>query len=165
MWGEFNNYEWEPNQETDNPLFVKNLVEYNLRMTGPFIADDELPEQEKTAHDILQNPDVDLRVYHTNPTLQADATEAFMPVVPYVGRAANTDNNQSMVKPSSEVERQFHDVFLPDWYTLGEDSAFKHFTASDGTQLTDKELDTGVLDSYWWQRNQYENQFIYETSY
>lgn len=165
MWGQFNNYNWEGNQQSDNPLFLKNLVEYNVRMTGPFLGDDDLPQQELVARDIMDKPDFDLLVYKTNEPLQKDATESFMPVVPYVGQAATTDVNQQMIKSSAEVDLQFHDVFLPDWYTLGDQSAFKQMTASDGTQLTDSENDTGSLDSYWWQKNQYENQFIFETTY
>jgi hypothetical protein len=133
-------------------------------MQRPFLEEELDPIREETAADIVASADTQLGVYHTNPILQERATEEFIPVVPYEGQAAHSDSRQSMIKDEADVELQFHDVFLPDWYSLGENSAFKVMTAAAGTQLTDPERLTGTLDSYNWNAHVYQNQFIFETS-
>jgi hypothetical protein len=164
MWTQLKNYNWEANDQPDNPLMWKNAADESKRMQRPFLEEELDPIREETAVDILESADTQLAVYHTNPILQGRATEEFMPVVPYEGQAASSDSHQTMIKDETDVELQFHDVFLPDWYSLGERSAFKVMTASAGTQLTDPERLTGTLDCYNWNAHQYQNQFIFETS-
>lgn len=164
MWGSFKNYQWESNQQIDNPLWHKNMAEYEVRLTGPFLDDELLDGQNETAEEIAANPDPTTAIYHTDLNMREKATENFFPVVPYEGQAASTDVNQSMVKPESEVEQEFHDVDFPDWFSIGENSPFKYMTAVAGTQYTDTERLTGQMDNYNWQDNSFENQFIFETS-
>lgn len=164
MWGAFNNYDWEANTQNNNPLYIKNMTEYNLRMSAPFLGDDDLPAQMEEAAFIQEHADAALIPFQTTQSIQDKSTESFFPVVPNEGQAAESDVNQQMIKSESDVDKQFHPVFFPDWYSLGDDSIWRQMTASDGTQLPDSERLGNEVDSYWWQDNQFSNQFIFETT-
>jgi hypothetical protein len=144
----------EANQESDNPLYAGNILEQHRRFYGDMQYEEYFNDQSKSA--IQESYDSDLstayyipdQVVRDGQVLQLD-TRGGAPLVPLT---------------PDETDAQFHDVYLPPWTEIPEDSAWKQFTQVEGTQMPDSYLNNpSEVTGNDWPLLAMENAFIYST--
>ena len=96
MWQSFKNYTWESNQEQDNPLYAKQLIEEAHRFASPLDGEDELEMKNLQAKMEIDNQDM-APPYRVSEEIKRDAdVEGFMidvhpgPDVPMSGKAVQS---------------------------------------------------------------------------
>jgi len=163
-WASFKNYNWEANTQSDNPLHSGVVAEEAVRFSGSLIGEEVLPEQRKLAKQWYKDHDFGSMPYRVPLVTAYAAKEFMMDVIPLEGQSAQRDINPHYKKSAKATEKEFHNVDLPDWFSIKDTAPLETFTASDGTQFPDTErLHPGRISSYWWSRYENQNQFIFET--
>lgn len=164
QWSSFKNYQWEANEQPDNPLYTNNLAEEYTRFSDPMYGEDVFEEMEKQATFIVETKDKMGAPFRTDPIIQNQARDFFLDVVPLEGTAASRDRNMEMFKSPDATTQEFHDVQIPDWASISDTAQIEQFTAADGTQFPDSERIGGKeFSSYWWEGEEDRNQFIFQT--
>jgi hypothetical protein len=137
-WQGFNNYQWESNQQFDNPLYRQELAQTGARFSGLLFGEEELHEQEEASAEVMTHLDPNINAYRYVPdSIQYAARNCFMAVQPYEGQAAKSDSDQAGFKTSIESNYEFHDVFLPSGFNFPSTGPLERFTEADGTQYPD----------------------------
>jgi hypothetical protein len=138
-WQMFKNNQWENNEQGDNPFYYGLIVEKAARFSAPLAGEEYLPAQ--ASQSLYTTKHIDKRVASmaVPDDLEYQARSLFMAVQPYEGQAAKSDSNQTFMKSENETDAEFHDVFLPDWFSINARSPLETFTEADGTQLPDSE--------------------------
>ena len=164
QWTTFKNYNWELNHQSDNPLYEHELAESVTRFSSPLIGEEVMPTQNAEATDIVMDADVEMRQFKVGQAISAEAAEVMIPVVPLEGQAASSDHDSEMYKSRRTTEMEFHNVDIPDWFSIPDSAPIEQFTAADGTQYPDSERTRpGTISSYWWEKDEDINQFIFQT--
>lgn len=165
VWGSFKNYNWEVNNQPDNPLGLGNIVEEGVRFSGDLFGENWLKWQKPLATELCSDLDKSLKVKKVPMEIQSQAQNVWMAVQPYEGQAASTDSRQQMYKSPEETMDEFHDVYTPDWFSVSSSSPLEQFTEADGTQLPDSaRLGLQPWSSYDWQKAGIINQWIFQTA-
>lgn len=154
VWYDMNSYDWETNNEQDNDLYVMNIVDEARRFSGTLDREELMP---KMASEATQES------YNCHPkevfSFPADQTiDAASIMLDVRGGAALTPLTED------QTEDTFHDVYIPDWVSIPNNSPWKRFTQIEGTQMSDSYLrDPSKFSSNdaFFDRN--ENAFIYTT--
>jgi hypothetical protein len=156
MWQGFDNYAWNSNQEVDNPLYALQLIEEGHRFASPLIGEEELPLKALEAYAEVQNQDtdppfnVDAKMTH-----DGDVGDFMMDIIP----------GPHSILSGKGTDAMFHNVFLPSWAEIPEPSPWKKFTAVEGTQIPDTELENpSRIAGYDWPRFNHKNRFIMTTN-
>lgn len=152
-WQAFNNYGWEANEEFDNPFHTMNYIDLARRFGGPLDKEELLTtmaiqaiEEEHASNKVAYN--IPEEVKRDGEALLLD-TRGGVPL--------NTLTRD-------ETNEQFHDVYMPPWIEVPEDSGWKQFTQVEGTQLPDSMLRNSTrLSGNDWPKLAMENAFIYNT--
>lgn len=164
QWTTFKNYSWEANEQSDNPLYGNVVAEQTTRFSGDLIGEELMGGQEKEAEMEIEEREVPIHSYYLGKQVVPDAQMIMMEQYPLEGQAARRDHDGGMYKRPWQVEREFHPVFIPDWYSIPDSAPIEQFTAADGTQYPDSErLHPGKMSSYWWEGVEGQNQFIFQT--
>lgn len=165
QWTTFKNYTWEANEQPDNPLFSNVIGEQTVRFASPLIGSEFLDEQEDQARSLKMLSDPVITASHIEKPILRRCQDLFIPTVPYSGQAASQDVHQQMTKSSTAVLSEFHLVDVPDWYSVKDTAPIEEFTAADGTQYPDTErANPGSFHSYWCEKEELQNQYIFQTS-
>lgn len=154
VWYDMNSYDWETNNEQDNDLYVMNIVDEARRFSGSLDREELMP---KMASEATQES------YNRHPkevfSFPADQTiDAASIMLDVRGGAALTPLTEDQTSDT------FHDVYMPDWVSIPNNSPWKRFTQIQGTQMSDSYLrDPSKFSSNdaFFDRN--ENAFIYTT--
>jgi hypothetical protein len=137
-WQGFNNYQWESNEQGDNPLYLQELAQTGERFSGILFGDEYIGDQEVEARYATHHIDPKINAFRDVPdTIQQQARNIFMAVVPYEGQAAMSDSNQTQFKSSVLTNYEFHNVYLPDGFHFPSSGPLEKFTEADGTQYPD----------------------------
>lgn len=137
-WQGFNNYQWESNEQGDNPLYIQELTQTGERFSGILFGDEYLPEQEEEASYAIRHIDPKINAFRDVPeAIQQQGRNIFMSVTPYEGQAAISDSNQTQFKPSFLTNAEFHNAFVPDGMHFPSSGPLEKFTEADGTQYPD----------------------------
>lgn len=138
VWQSFKNYNWESNQQDDNPLFWGLQQEHGTRFSGMLFGEEFLRSQKSSSSYTTKHLDplVNASKY-VPPQIQTQARNIFQAVVPYEGQAQMSDSLLTQYKSPAQTDGEFHDVFLPDWFSIPTSSPLEKFTPSDGTQYPD----------------------------
>lgn len=130
VWQQFNNGQWEANEEADNPLHMIALTEDCFRFSGELDKDDVLGFQ---AQDAIQEE------YNRNTHVAYEIPDQVMKD----GQVIVQDILPEPQEPTSAegTDMLFHDVYLPPWIEVPEDSPWIKFTTTEGTQIPDTELE------------------------
>lgn len=140
QWQSFNNYQWENNQQGDNPFYLGILNEYGARMKAPLFQQKMIPLQNRLSTDIIARVDKAMNPDKFAPrSAKINMKNLFIAISPYEGQAAKGDSLQTFFKDSYETDTEFHDVFLPDWFSIDATDPLERFTEADGTQYPDSE--------------------------
>lgn len=137
VWQSFKNYQWECNEQGDNPFYQGLLGEKGVRFSGQLYGDEYLAGQAAGASVITRRTDKELSATRVPPVNKRVGRSLFMAVQPYEGQAAKSDTYQTGIKTGAETNSEFHDVFLPDWFSVDSKNPLEKFTECDGTQFPD----------------------------
>lgn len=154
QWQSFNGYDKEANTENDNPLYIQNILDEHRRFYDPLDKDELLPSQAASA--LKESYDNDLSTcYFIPPEVQED------------GQCLLLDTRGGgplMPLSADDTDAAFHDVYLPTWAEIPEDSGWKQFTQVEGSQMPDTYLeDESRISGNDWPMLSMENGFIYST--
>ena len=153
MWQSMDNYEWEPNQQSNNALYLGMLDEDERRFEYTF-PDDPTGSKNQYAKEMIHSTDMDVNIFKVPQQLRQENRFIGYPVSQYEG------------DPGSKCEGypKFHDVFLPDWASIPESHPLNQFTAVAGTSFPDSErLQGGKFSNWDSERLEGTNQYIYTT--
>lgn len=151
-WQTLDDYDWEANEETNNPLYMMNIVEESRRFFGELDKDSMLPMQAEQA------------LEYTN-----DASSLPLTIPDEIKRDGDClvlDTRGGPLEPlnSDATYEEFHNVFLPCWYHVPEDSGFAQFTQIEGTAIPDTMLhNVNQYAGNDWPRFKMTNSFISNT--
>lgn len=128
-WQDFNNYQWEANEEVDNDLHAMNIIDETRRFYEPLDKEEFIRDQAAAATEETYNMSQEIFTVPQNALLDGDS-------LVYDTRG---DGN---LRPYTEQEADtvFHDVYMDAWAEIPEESAWKQFTAVEGSQIYDSIL-------------------------
>lgn len=129
-WQSFNNYDWESNEEYDNPLHKLTIIDETRRFYSPLDKDDMIEEQARLA--IQESYDGVREVFHLP---EGTITDGECLVLDTRG-----DGNLTTLT-ADETENVFRDVYMEPWAEIPESSSWKQFTQVEGSQLPDSMLE------------------------
>ena len=153
MWQSMDNYEWEPNQQSNNSLYRGILDEDERRFQYTF-PDDPTGSKGRYAKEAIHSSDTDVNVFKVPQEIRQENRFIGYPVTQYEGDVGS----------KCEGYPKFHDVFLPDWASIPESHPLNQFTAVAGTSFPDSERLAGGKFSNWdSERLEGTNQYIYTT--
>lgn len=148
-WQAFNNYTWEANEESDNLLKGMNLVDDWRRFKGMNDQEELLPQMAADAD--AESYNTRMEAFSLPENMAADTAEEMWDIVP----------PPYNIEGPISVENAFHDVYIPDWHSIPEDSPWKKMTQVNGTQLPDSQLkNSGRVMGNDWSSGRWENDYL-----
>lgn len=152
-WQDFNNYQWEANEEQDNPLHLLNIIDETRRFYDPLDKDEYIEDQAQLATEETYHQCNDVCTVPERALLDGDS----------IILDTRGDSN---LRPFTEDETEtvFHDTYFPPWIEVPEASAWNKFTAVEGSQIYDSMLeDPNRYTSRDNMALQFQNNFIVST--
>lgn len=148
-WQAFNNYTWEANEESDNILRGMNLVDDWRRFKGMNDEEELLPQMALDA--IGESYNTKMEAFSIPESMNADTHEEMWNTVP----------PPYNIEGPTSVENVFHDVYIPDWYSLPADNPWKKMSQINGTQLPDSQLKNAArVMGNDWTSGKWENDYL-----
>jgi len=154
VWYSFDNYDWEANEEEDNPLRLYNMVDEARRFHGQLDKEELMPQMASEAIQESYNR-FPKEIFRFPSTCAQEANSIVLDV-----RGGGPQVPQTV----DETETSFHDVYMKPWIEIPESSPWKRFTQVEGTQISDSQIrDPSHLHTNTAYEERDENMFIYTT--
>jgi hypothetical protein len=153
-WNELSDYDWEANNERNNPLYTYNLIDEARRFSGKLAGEELMPAMASEATQESYNKYPKEMFMETKEVTQ-DSDSIVLDV-----------RGGAPLRPLSadETEAGFRDVYMKAWIDIPETSGWKKFTQVQGSQMSDSQIrdpnHLHVNDAY---AEADENMFIYTT--
>jgi hypothetical protein len=161
-WASFRNYSWEANEQSDNPFYSMETMEFTERFKHPLFGEDYMQEQ---CVEACEQAKTLTTLYDSVPNqAREDGRIIFQDTTIYEGTATTSFHDPIVGKPSEETNEEFHDVYLPAWGVIPESDPLEQFTLAPGSQFDDlHHVPKGQVEDYWWETKEGQHQYIVTT--